>query len=284
MSPEPGIAQVSSPAAPHLDAAHPDFARWQRAAARAEQRGELVCALLERDISLGGARVLDAGCGVGGTSLALRKRGASVSAIDRSSARLTQLRSVAGDIDVREGDLAALPFADARFDAAVLQDVIEHVSDPARILGEIVRVLRPGGILYLSTPNRDALLNLVADPHFGLPLVSRKPREELRIVLQRRRPADAGRDDLAQLLSARQLDDLLRAAGLRWRFVNRAAAGMLFSRPETVVWSDLHLRAVRLLRRTGLWRPALAMVRDAPGIFNRWINPTWYILARKDAS
>ncbi|MDT8325551.1 MAG: hypothetical protein RRA94_15665, partial [Bacteroidota bacterium] len=159
----------------------------------------------------------------------------------------------------------------------------EHLPDPARVLGEIVRVLRSGGILYLSTPNRDALPNLVADPHFGLPLVSRKSRTQLRPVLQRRRPADAGRDDLAQLLSAPRLDALLREAGLSWRYANRSAAVMMFSRPETVVWSDLHLRALRLLRRTGLWRPALAAVRDTPGIFNRWINPTWYVIARKDA-
>jgi ubiquinone/menaquinone biosynthesis C-methylase UbiE len=283
MSHEPGITEVSSPAAPHLDAAHPDFVRWQRAAAQAELRGDLVCTLLAKDITLEGARILDAGCGVGGTSIALRKHGAVVCAMDRSSARLEQLRAATDDIDVREGDLSSLPFGDASFDAVVLQDVIEHVTDPARVLHEITRVLRPGGVLYLSTPNRDALPNLVADPHFGLPLVSRKSREQLRSVLRRHRPADAERDDIAQLLSARQLDALLRAAGLRWRYVNRAAAGMLFSRPETVVWSDLHLRAVRVLRRTGLWRPALSMVSDRPGVFNRWINPTWYLLARKDA-
>lgn len=283
MSKEPGIAQAISPA-PHLDAAHPDFVRWRRAAAQAEQRGALVCTLLQEEMALPGARVLDAGCGVGGTSIALRGCGAAVTAMDRSAVRLEALQVLGRDIEIREGDIAALPFTDAGYDAVVLQDVIEHVADPARVLAETARVLRPGGVLYLSTPNRDALLNLAADPHFGLPLVSWKSRDQLRTVLRRRRPADAERDDLAQLLSAPQLDALLRDAGFRWRYANRAAAAMLFTRPESVVWSDMHLRAVRLLRQSGLWRAALALVRDAPGLFNRWINPTWYILARKDVS
>ncbi len=268
----------------HPDAAHPDSPRWRRAAENAELRGALVCTLLEEELDLAGACVLDAGCGVGGTSVALKKRGAVVTAIDRRNERLDALRASSAGIEVREGDLASLPFADDSFDAVVLQDVIEHVADPARVLTQLARVLRPGGTLYMSTPNRDALPNLIADPHFNLPFVSRRSREELREVLRKKRPADADRPDIAELLDAGRVDALLTGAGLRWRYANRAAAAMLFRRPEAVVWSDMHLRIVRFLRGTGLHIPLRALVRDTPGWFNRWCNPTWYILARKDAS
>jgi len=243
-----------------------------------------VCTLLEEEIELAGARVLDAGCGVGGTSIALQKRGADVTAADIRNERLDALRTSTSGIGVQEADLAALPFADGVFDAVVLQDVIEHVADPARVLTQLARVLRPGGTLYLSTPNRDALLNLLADPHFNLPLVSRLTREELRNVLRKKRPADADRPDIAELLGAARLDSLLTSAGLSWRYANRSAAAMMFRQPETVVWSSVHLSIVRVLVRTGLHIPLRTMVRDTPGFFNRWLNPTWYILARKEAS
>ncbi|MCB2205554.1 class I SAM-dependent methyltransferase [bacterium] len=275
---------TSHPATSHLDTAHPDYPRWKRAAENAVLRGSLVCRLLSEAIPLREARVLDAGCGVGGTSIALADAGADVTAVDRNPARLTMLQENQSRIEAEAGDLTSLRFADRSFDAAVLQDVIEHVTDPQLVLREMARVLRPSGILYLSTPNRNALPNLVADPHFGLPLVSRKSREELRPILRRRRPSDADRDDLAQLLSAEQLSALLGNAGFSWRYVNRAAAKQLFTHPETVVWSDMHLRIVRALRATGLQYPLRVLVRDTPGIFNRWLNPTWYILARKEGA
>jgi SAM-dependent methyltransferase len=53
-----------------------------------------------------------------------------------------------------KADLLALPFDDASFDAVVSFQVIEHVSAPREFLAECARVLRPGGRLILSTPNR----------------------------------------------------------------------------------------------------------------------------------
>jgi SAM-dependent methyltransferase len=49
-------------------------------------------------------------------------------------------------------DALALPFADAAFDSVLCNEVLEHVTDPARLFAEAARVLRPGGTLVLSTP------------------------------------------------------------------------------------------------------------------------------------
>jgi SAM-dependent methyltransferase len=52
------------------------------------------------------------------------------------------------------GDIEApLPFPDASFDAAVLKDVLEHVADPGAVLGEVRRVLRPGALVFASSPD-----------------------------------------------------------------------------------------------------------------------------------
>lgn len=49
-------------------------------------------------------------------------------------------------------DLAEIPVSDARFDHAVLTQVLEHVPEPAKVLAELHRVLKPGGTLWLSAP------------------------------------------------------------------------------------------------------------------------------------
>ena len=61
------------------------------------------------------------------------------------------------------GDATALPFADARFDAVTMFDLIEHVPDDSRAMAEALRVLRPGGMLLLSTPNENWRF-----PHYAL--------------------------------------------------------------------------------------------------------------------
>lgn len=265
-----------------LDTTHPDAHRWQRAIDQARLRGDTVCDALAHAATLQGAVVLDAGCGVGGTSAALHARGADVIAVDRDPARLEAVARALPDIDVEQADLEELPFPDASFDAIVLQDVIEHVTAPYEVLCELARVLVPGGVLYLSTPNRQALSNIVADPHFGLPFASLHARPKLRAVLRKKRPADAGRDDLAQLLSFRELSGLLDACALRPTFLHRFMARRLFERPESLVWSPSHLRAVRVVRKCGLHSLVCSLASDEPGFFMTWLCPSWYMLCRKD--
>lgn len=95
----------------------------------------------------GGARVLDAGAGEGAYKRCFPAQ------------RYTGFDLGIGDaqwdysqLDVL-GDLAALPFRDAVFDAAVNIVTLEHVPEPARVLAEIARVLRPGGRLLLVVPH-----------------------------------------------------------------------------------------------------------------------------------
>jgi SAM-dependent methyltransferase len=59
--------------------------------------------------------------------------------------------ALAGADTVSSG--APLPYADARFDAVISMDVVEHLRDPRPWLREALRVLKPGGVLFLTTPN-----------------------------------------------------------------------------------------------------------------------------------
>ncbi len=60
-------------------------------------------------------------------------------------------------LDVRLGDLSDLEFPAKSFDAVTIWEVIEHLTNPKRTIEEIRHLLRPGGYLFLSTPNGDSL-------------------------------------------------------------------------------------------------------------------------------
>nr|WP_242676032.1 class I SAM-dependent methyltransferase [Streptosporangium minutum] len=99
-----------------------------------------------------GRRILDAGCGSGPLSAALRDRGAVVTGIDASAGMLAVARRRLGDdaalhvVDVRD----PLPFADGAFDDVVASLVLHYLEDWGPTLAEMRRVLRPGGRLIAS--------------------------------------------------------------------------------------------------------------------------------------
>lgn len=94
----------------------------------------------------------DLGCGTGQVSAALAPFVARVIAVDASAAMLQAARKrlhAFENIDVRRGDLEALPIDAARLDAAMLMLVLHHVPEPDRALAEVARTLKPGGRLIV---------------------------------------------------------------------------------------------------------------------------------------
>ena len=99
-----------------------------------------------------GRRILDAGCGSGPLTAALRDSGAVVTGFDASAAMVDLARQRLGDdADLRVADLGApLPFDDAEFDDVVASLVLHYLEDWSGALAELRRVLKPGGRLMLS--------------------------------------------------------------------------------------------------------------------------------------
>jgi SAM-dependent methyltransferase len=101
---------------------------------------------------LDGLRVLDAGCGGGRTSAWLVEQGAGVVGIDTSEELLRLARDRLPSATFVHGDLAEpLPFEDGSFDVVVSSLVMHYLRDWAPALRELRRVLRPGGVVALST-------------------------------------------------------------------------------------------------------------------------------------
>jgi len=94
----------------------------------------------------------DLGCGTGEASAALAPFVARTIAVDRSGEMLQtarrRLKGVAG-VDVRRGELESLPVNDAELDAAIMLLVLHHVPDPAAVLAEAARTLKPRGRFVL---------------------------------------------------------------------------------------------------------------------------------------
>ncbi|MEU9086062.1 methyltransferase domain-containing protein [Streptomyces sp. NPDC048357] len=124
----------------------------------AENEHSLVNAYYERPAMLAlagdvaGHRILDAGCGSGPLSAALRDRGAVVTGIDASAGMLGLARERLGDdVALHVVDLSdRLPFADGAFDDVVASLVLHYLEDWGPTLAELRRVLRPGGRLIAS--------------------------------------------------------------------------------------------------------------------------------------
>jgi len=101
-----------------------------------------------------GHEVLEAGCGEGYGADLLSRVAARVIALDYDQATVAHVRARYPQVEVRHGNLAQLPLADASVDVVVNFQVIEHLWDQAQFVNECARVLRSSGVLMVSTPNR----------------------------------------------------------------------------------------------------------------------------------
>ena len=109
-------------------------------------------------------RLLEIGCGSGGTLRRLADVGWSVEGLDFDPQAVAVAR--AAGLNVRLGGVAEQGYADDMFDVIVAQHVIEHVLDPEAWIKECLRVLRPGGVLRLYTPNVGALGHRIFGQHW----------------------------------------------------------------------------------------------------------------------
>ncbi|HET8822498.1 MAG TPA: class I SAM-dependent methyltransferase [Thermoleophilaceae bacterium] len=123
-----------------------DTRTWYRTADPMEQvDGVLVDFVAEH----AGRSVLDLGCGLGGYSRALAERGFDVRALDVVPDYVERARSIGVEAELYDGD--TIPLRDGSVDTVMLLEVLEHLDDPARLLGEARRVARRG--VLVTTPN-----------------------------------------------------------------------------------------------------------------------------------
>jgi 2-polyprenyl-6-hydroxyphenyl methylase/3-demethylubiquinone-9 3-methyltransferase len=117
--------------------------------------------------SLEGKKWLDAGCGSGRLTRMLAEKGSSVLGMDASHRMVEAALSFSsstvfptlGSVEFREIEtITRLPLADASLDGILCSSVVEYLDNPDQCIDEFCRVLRPGGLLLLSVPNRRSFI------------------------------------------------------------------------------------------------------------------------------
>jgi 2-polyprenyl-3-methyl-5-hydroxy-6-metoxy-1,4-benzoquinol methylase len=201
--------------------------------------------------------VLEVGCGTAALAAALARRGANVVASDVSLrwlvlAQKRLAEEAAEGVELLACAAEALPFPDESFDIVAASDVVEHVEDVEGFVADCSRVLRPGGLLFLATPNR---YSLGLEPHVRLWGVGLLPRRLAEPYVQALRKTSYAH---VRLLSARSLSRLLRQHGLEPQIVTPVvpdATQALYSGPELAL-----VRAYNRVRDEPLARPLLRAV------------------------
>jgi ubiquinone/menaquinone biosynthesis C-methylase UbiE len=104
-----------------------------------------------------GKEVLDASCGIG-YGIEILSRAGAVTGVDISEEAIGEAKKRFGEFAAAliKADLRELPFEDDSFDVVISFETIEHVEEPQKALAELHRVLRPDGVLVVSSPNPDA--------------------------------------------------------------------------------------------------------------------------------
>ncbi len=106
-----------------------------------------------------GGHLLEVGCGEGRGIEHLMLKGTSYTAIDKIQDAIQSLQKQYPQGTFVASHLPPLPFADQQFDSVVSFQVIEHIENDLHFLKEIHRVLKPGGVVLLTTPNRKLSLS-----------------------------------------------------------------------------------------------------------------------------
>jgi SAM-dependent methyltransferase len=164
----------------------------------------LEAALLEPVARAYEAPFLEVGCGEGASFVHVGGRGLRVG-VDGFPEKLAFARSRVPDVGFVAADAAALALRTASVRTALVRDVLHHVADPAAVVAEVVRVLAPGGRLFVIEPNGAnplvALQALVVSAEAGV----RASRRETLEVLLAAQPLDDVRVEMRQPLPLRRL-------------------------------------------------------------------------------
>jgi SAM-dependent methyltransferase len=112
--------------------------------------------LIEAFLKPDARRFLDCGCGIGGYVQALAEQfKLDAHGIEFDQATVVQTQSIpALQGRIVQGDLQNLASEPAQWDYAMLNEVLEHVGDDQKVLAEVHRILKPGGLLFVFSPNR----------------------------------------------------------------------------------------------------------------------------------
>lgn len=263
-----------------LDEKHPNFERWKRGRELSVFRGGFVLSIVSEYRTCKKLTILDLGSGEGGTSKVFSEENFTVS-FDISTIRLKRQAKNFGLTNIVCGSSSQLPFKVKSFDLIIIQDVIEHLDHESIKSEKLYDLLKENGIIYLSTPNKYSLFNIISDPHWGFPFVALMKRDLIRkFFLNYFRKNERNRQDIAQLLSLSEINKRFEEKFLI-ELNTKKSVSELLNENKGIVWSSFHLGLIKILNRLKLQRFILRFANNNFGFVNLFLTPTFYIVMRK---
>ncbi|MDZ7786330.1 MAG: class I SAM-dependent methyltransferase [Candidatus Saccharibacteria bacterium] len=217
-----------------------------------KRKAAKIQALLDEATEFSKATVLDIGTGSGDIAYELAKSAAKVVSVDIVDER-KQKTGYKFKLTKDEN----LPFGDNFFDIVITNHVVEHTPNQKKHLSEVMRVLKPGGYVYIATPNKYWL----TDPHYKLPFISWLPRKVSNFYLRLFQKTDW---DIYPL-SSRKLKKL-------------------FGSKAEVTNALPILLTTKAVQKLDMWKSAAVIARFAPkSLLNlsQYISPTLIHIVRK---
>ncbi|MDH3269512.1 MAG: class I SAM-dependent methyltransferase [Ignavibacteria bacterium] len=261
------------------DPAHTNYERWKKARNLSDDRAKFVESVLSSEIIAERLKILDIGAGEGSTSKFLSQKNLAVS-LEPKSERIKKIPKT-DSLQPIKANSSGLPFKSSVFDIIILQDVIEHLNITEKLISDFGNLLKENGIIYLSTPNRLSLFNIISDPHWGMPLLCLFTREQIKkYFLKYFRRNDYTRDDIAELLSLKDLINLF-SENFSVNICTNFSIDYLLNGGKGLVWSKFHLRLVKYLNEFGLAKVIRRIANDEIGIVNKFFTPTFYCILKK---
>ena len=261
------------------DPAHPNFGRWQKAREISKERAGFVESLISENLDLEKLLILDLGAGEGVTSILLSKKNIVVS-VEPKKDRIKKI-PVSGSLKPIMADSSNLPFKNSVFDLIILQDVIEHLIVSEKFVDALKNILKANRLIYISTPNKFSFINIISDPHWGMPLLCLFKRKQIKkLFLKYFRRSDFNRDDIAELLSLKDILKLFRE-NFSIKLNTKFSTEFLLNGGKGLVWSKFHILLIKYLKIFGLSGLIKRIANDEKGFLNKYLTPTFYLILKK---
>jgi 2-polyprenyl-3-methyl-5-hydroxy-6-metoxy-1,4-benzoquinol methylase len=274
--------EVAEKQIPWLDEKHPNYERWKRAREISIDRGKFILSIISKVRECQNLKLLDIGSGEGGTSEVLSQDNIVIS-FDMNKIRLLRQQNSFSNFNLLCGSSSSLPFKNNSFDLIILQDTLEHLDNREKLINNVYNLLNDNGMIYLSTPNKFSVINIIADPHWGLPFLSLLNRESIsKYFLNYFRKSEMNRKDIAELLSLKNIYELFWDK-FELQLFTIHSVSELFKGNKGIVWSDFHLKLLHILKKAKLDKVITKLANNRMGFINRFFTPTFYMVFKKKA-